>query len=501
MIYCLLVNFKIMKKLKLLFFFIFLNIFLNLNAQTDTRIYDNKVILQSYQNNIFIHPFIFEDYDNINNLCFSLTTDTAVNIYSIDSDLNIINVINIDIIEGSKKFFYFKMNDKLYGIRNYQSSFFTHDSTCFYSNDLIGNNVFNRLIYSIKEDTNKFYFIHTCFLTKNKNVAIFMQDKDKVNHKFGAKLFIIDTLGQLKISKSLDQIANQYQHIHETDSNFTIINVRNDNTGILPKAYYIDKITLEIKDSASFDSLFYIKYSKKINDSMLIAVSETPSKLSTEPERYFVYIVNCNDYATDSKIKIEHEGLSTNYNPVQNFQNMIDFNVEDSIYYVCYIRNDEGLQGDYSGFIQIINFGINGILNFDYKFRYDSLVPKVISGVKATNDGGVLITIQLVDNNCWVMKFHPKGIIGLTNVDTGEKEVIKVYPNPAKDFVCVDIEATNFEKGEIELFDMQGKLVKKAKLNAKQGNRVDVSNLNAGAYTYNVSLNGKTISGKVIVGK
>ncbi|MDD4685441.1 MAG: T9SS type A sorting domain-containing protein, partial [Bacteroidales bacterium] len=89
----------------------------------------------------------------------------------------------------------------------------------------------------------------------------------------------------------------------------------------------------------------------------------------------------------------------------------------------------------------------------------------------------------------------------LTNVETGERETIKVYPNPAKDYIYVDIDATNFDKGEIELFDMQGKLVKRAKLNAKQGNRVDVSNLNAGAYTYNVSLNGKTISGKIIVGK
>ncbi len=65
----------------------------------------------------------------------------------------------------------------------------------------------------------------------------------------------------------------------------------------------------------------------------------------------------------------------------------------------------------------------------------------------------------------------------------------------------MDIEATNFKKSEIELFDMQGKKVKKAKLNAKQGNRIDVSNLNSGAYTYNVMLNGKTISGKVIIGK
>ena len=51
------------------------------------------------------------------------------------------------------------------------------------------------------------------------------------------------------------------------------------------------------------------------------------------------------------------------------------------------------------------------------------------------------------------------------------------------------------------LFDMKGKLVKKAKLKSKLGNRVGVSNLNAGAYTYNVSINGKTVSGKIIVGK
>lgn len=78
---------------------------------------------------------------------------------------------------------------------------------------------------------------------------------------------------------------------------------------------------------------------------------------------------------------------------------------------------------------------------------------------------------------------------------------INIYPNPAKDFVYVDIEANNFSKAEIELYDIQGKMVKRAKLKAKEGNRVDISSLKAGAYTYNVSLNGKTISGKVIVGE
>ena len=487
-----------MIKQRLFLILLFANFSLNLNAQMDTRIFDNKVILKSYQKNLFINPFVFEDYDNVDNLCFSLTTDTAVNIYSVDKDLNVLNVYKAGV---EKKFFYFKMNDKLFGIRNYQSSFNTHDSTYYYANDLNGNNLFNRLIYSTKKDTNKDYFIHTCFVTKNKDIAIFLQDRDKINSQFGSKLIIVDTLGDIKKSISLNQIANQYQHIHETDSNFTLINVKNDNSGILPKAYYIDKNTFEVTDSALFDSAFYFKYTKKINDSIFIAVAETPSRLSTEPERYFVYAVNCNNHTTDSKIKIEHEGLATAYNPIQNFQNMIDFNNEDSIYYVCYIRNNAGLQEDLTGFIQIINFGINGVLNFDYKFKYDSLVPKIISGVKATNDGGVLITIQLADHNCWVMKFHPSGIVSLTNIETNEKASLKVYPNPSKDIINVDIEADRFSSSEIELFDIQGRLVKKSKLNAQIGNRIDVSSLPSGAYTYRVVINGKGISGKVIIGE
>ncbi len=475
---------------------------MNVNAQIDTRIYDDKVIIKSIHKNLFAHPFIFEDYDDESNVCYSLTTDTVVNVYTVNKNLNVLNVVNVYVPNEHKKFFYFKINDKFYGIRNYMNSLI-YDSSTFYAHDLNGNNVISKLIYLASDDTTKFYMPHSCFMTKNKDIAVFIQTINKDDYdQLGGKLFIVDTLGEIKISKSLDQIGNMHQHIHETDSNFTIINTTFDDSGKLPNAYYLDKINLEIKDSASFDTVFFMRYSKKINDSILVTVSQTPFRLSTEPKRYFVYIVNSKDNVVDSKIKIEHGGYSfQDHDLVQSFQNVIDFKNEDSIYFVCYIRNDAGLQGDYSGFIQIINFGIDGDLNFDYKFRYDSLVPKIIHGVKATDDGGVMIAVQLVDNNCWIMKFHPKGLIGLTNIDTGEKESIKVYPNPARDYVYVDIEATNFEKGEIELFDMQGKLVKKAKLSAKQGNRVDVSNLNAGTYTYNVSLNGKTIRGKVIVGK
>jgi hypothetical protein len=182
---------------------------------------------------------------------------------------------------------------------------------------------------------------------------------------------------------------------------------------------------------------------------------------------------------------------------------VIDYKTIDSIY-ACYLVRNEFYS--YCA-IEICNFNIYGDTNFVYRINLKTGGYKAVRGIKATQDGGLLVVASSLDNgfsgfkDVWLIKFHPKGLINLTNIETGEKETINVYPNPAKDFVCVDIEATNFEKGEIELFDMQGKLVKKAKLNAKQGNRIDVSNLNSGAYTYNVMLNGKTISGKVIVGK
>ncbi len=182
---------------------------------------------------------------------------------------------------------------------------------------------------------------------------------------------------------------------------------------------------------------------------------------------------------------------------------MIDFVNEDSIFFV-YQLIDANPYNYASNGIEIFNFKIDGSLNYRYTFNdYQPNLRREINGVTATRDGGVIVDVSSTINydisNSWLLRYSHNGNLDLLNIETKEKETINLYPNPAKNYVCVDIEATNFSKAEIELFDMQGKLVKRAKLSAMQGNRVDVSNLNAGAYTYNISLNGKTISGKVII--
>ena len=93
----------------------------------------------------------------------------------------------------------------------------------------------------------------------------------------------------------------------------------------------------------------------------------------------------------------------------------------------------------------------------------------------------------------------PNGYNSILNLETKEKVNINVYPNPAKDYINVDFDTKNFSKGEIHLFDMQGKLVKKAKLKTQKGNRVDISSLKAGSYSYNIILNGNAFGGMIII--
>jgi hypothetical protein len=212
------------------------------------------------------------------------------------------------------------------------------------------------------------------------------------------------------------------------------------------------------------------------------------NKNTKETIHFFRYFVEGAD--TNDDISAEDDGDHSNRFGAFAFTN------PDSIYTYYFVNSC----------LEILNFGIFGNINFTYRFTFNNLRYPQLRGLKATKDGGLILSAFGTSANTlkrasWLIKFKPTGLINLTNIETGEKETIKVYPNPAKDYIYVDIEATNFDKGEIELFDMQGKLLKRAKLNAKQGNRVDISNLNAGAYSYNVSLNGKTISGKIIIGE
>ncbi len=75
-----------------------------------------------------------------------------------------------------------------------------------------------------------------------------------------------------------------------------------------------------------------------------------------------------------------------------------------------------------------------------------------------------------------------------------EKSVV-ISPNPAKDFVNIELKNSRENKFSVEIYDMSGKLVSKE----KDSNKIDVSNFSSGNYIVRVSFDGQTVNKKLIV--
>ncbi|UOK42456.1 MULTISPECIES: T9SS type A sorting domain-containing protein [Flavobacterium] len=80
--------------------------------------------------------------------------------------------------------------------------------------------------------------------------------------------------------------------------------------------------------------------------------------------------------------------------------------------------------------------------------------------------------------------FHGFGNCGSTvsnlAIDGFDLERFKVYPNPAHDFVKIELQDAVFE-ADILIYDVQGRKVKEVKVTL-ENNKVDVTGLNCGSY-------------------
>jgi hypothetical protein len=76
---------------------------------------------------------------------------------------------------------------------------------------------------------------------------------------------------------------------------------------------------------------------------------------------------------------------------------------------------------------------------------------------------------------------------------------ITIYPNPSKDLLSISI-PEGIETQHLEIFSMQGTLVKRFDLNGQNTQNLDVSSINAGVYTYKI-IDGhqKVHTGKIVI--
>ena len=83
-----------------------------------------------------------------------------------------------------------------------------------------------------------------------------------------------------------------------------------------------------------------------------------------------------------------------------------------------------------------------------------------------------------------------------TSVPGIPENEIRVYPNPAKEYIVFDI--TNISSSaSVELFNLQGKMVMEQKL--AEDKQLIISNLHQGIYLYRLHDNGKIFRGKITV--
>lgn len=483
-----------MKQIIISFIFLLIGT-LGINAQTlDTVFQDNNSKVLKFDYGWLYYNI--ENKDSDNDGIWLTTYDTNRAIIHIDKDLNIVHHVNTT---DNRLFRLFKANNKLYSTITNCNDLTTDylkslDLVC---QDTLGNILYTQRIKNEGDDTIKWHSWNAIMLDDSDMIFCLLNEISGDYRSDKLRLIRVDTSGNVLENK-----------IHRNIYEFTDFAPLNDQQFLMSKTsflqtnyhvtYFVNNNTLEIEDSIIGRYAFNMK---KLNDS-IVAFNSVEYRLldngiSQHQEFYtYLYLMNTRGKYSYSIEELSNPLLDSVFYDVSFYssKNNIDFTNPDSIYSFFTINKKwDGITDQRLG-TGIINFNSQGNVNFFYQTPID--IGSMT--LKATSDGGLIIPYG-ASTGLYLYKFMPNGYNSILNIETQEKVDIKVYPNPAKDYISVDFDSKNFNQAEIELYDMQGKLVKKAKLKTQKGNRLDISSLKAGTYTYNIILNGNAFGGMMIV--
>lgn len=86
--------------------------------------------------------------------------------------------------------------------------------------------------------------------------------------------------------------------------------------------------------------------------------------------------------------------------------------------------------------------------------------------------------------------------LGTEDVNVHSLESVKVYPNPSKDFINIEL-PKDIKDFYVEITDMNGRLI----INKQNEKKINVSSLANGVYLCNIKSSGQTTVRKIIIGK
>jgi hypothetical protein len=164
--------------------------------------------------------------------------------------------------------------------------------------------------------------------------------------------------------------------------------------------------------------------------------------------------------------------------------------IEDTI---DYAGVPPGSNGEYE-FTQVMrNFlpDINGeslptlINNQSVAFNYNYVIPSDI-------DPTMLKAVTFVQDISKGTIYQSANSDFMTGIDENKKEVrIKISPNPANDFINVEMENSIIGISKMEIYDLLGNKVSSNNINTNTTTKISIAGLSMGIYICRISNNGK----------
>ena len=84
------------------------------------------------------------------------------------------------------------------------------------------------------------------------------------------------------------------------------------------------------------------------------------------------------------------------------------------------------------------------------------------------------------------------------SIHENEIEGLNIYPNPAKDFVTVELADANND-GQVEILNLLGQVVLTQSLIEGTSSSINITNLKAAVYLIKVTSNGKSSTRKIVI--
>ncbi|MCC7026226.1 MAG: T9SS type A sorting domain-containing protein [Saprospiraceae bacterium] len=308
-----------------------------------------------------------------------------------------------------------------------------------------------------------------------------------------------DSIPSYELDNFLNLSFDSQGNTYACGKSFWVGNGGNNDDGIIAKFDGEGKVLWykrydELKDAQLF---WYITERK--NEGMTL-IGNSTSEQFTEPKYVRISFYRI-DY--DGNIKLIKNHPKTYQSGVRCFLELSDGN------FVCGGFRQDSIEQKFADG-GIYKFSRDGDIIWSRRIDNSDYESEYFSSISLSHDGGFFLGGQswlpgIRANRSWVVKTDSSGCDATSCIETGSNDAenetnhYKVYPNPAKDQVTIEILTNINMPSQIVFYNINGQEVLEQNINT-QKNIINVKDLASGIYVYQIRDSKRNVfNGKMVI--